>query len=139
VLAVRFVAGRLVCLGTTAVSSAAMAFFLMPPVHSFRVSDTSDRFALCFYDAVGLVVAKSAPSRKKCACSREEPTPNSYPVRSPQTDIQAVMTELMSSDVGARLNVAGVAVDVARTARICASRLVLGKERDGVESISFFR
>jgi hypothetical protein len=113
VLAVHFVAGRLVSLGMTAVCSAAMAFFLMPPVHSFRISQTSDRIALGLYSALGLVVAKSAPSRKKRAIIREGPRQNNNLVKLSEVDTQVVMTELMSSDVGARLRVAGVAVDVA--------------------------
>ena len=65
------VAGRLVGLGVTAVCSAAIAFFLMPPVYSLRVSQTSDLVALILYGTVGLVLTKSAPSRTRRAVIRE--------------------------------------------------------------------
>jgi Domain of unknown function (DUF4118) len=112
-LAGQVVAGRLVGLSITAVCSAAMAYFLMPPVFSLRISQTSDLFALAFYGSVGLVIAKSGPSRQKRIALREEPIRNIPPLKQPEADVRAVMTELMSSDLGVRLRAEDIAIEAA--------------------------
>ena len=72
-LIVSSIAGRSAGLTVTAACSACLAFFLMPPIFSFRVAQIQDIVALSFYGAAGLVVAGAAPSKRKTADPQREP------------------------------------------------------------------
>jgi K+-sensing histidine kinase KdpD len=56
-----------------AMCSATMAFFLMPPLFSLRVSQTHDIVAIVLYVTAGLVLAKTASSYKKGGGGRVDP------------------------------------------------------------------
>jgi hypothetical protein len=60
-------AGRIVGFAITAICGAAMAFFLMPPVFSFRISHPRDMLTLALYGTAGLVFAKAAPRKRRAA------------------------------------------------------------------------
>ncbi len=97
------IAGRLAGLSITALGSATMAFFLMPPLYSLRVSQTHDIVVLAFYGGAGLVLAKAAPSRKKRAFIRVDTVCDQTPRRALETDLSRAVADLMSSDLGGPL------------------------------------
>jgi hypothetical protein len=105
------IAGRVVGLGITALCSATMAFFLMPPLYSLRVSRSHDIVALSFYGTVGLVLAKTAPSKKKkFAAAGVDPVCIVAPRQGLETNLSLTVADLMSSDLGDRLRAVDFAV-----------------------------
>ena len=64
-LVAHITAGRLIGLSVAALCTTTMAFFLMPPVFSLRVSKSSDMFALALYGAAELVIVRVTPCRGK--------------------------------------------------------------------------
>ena len=96
------IAGRLAGLGITALCSTTMAFFLMPPVFSLRVSQTRDMIALTLYGVAGLVLARTAPPKKRVLSSVEKPCTVS--ARSHvESDPSRAVEDVMSTDLGIRL------------------------------------
>lgn len=103
-------AGRLAGLSITALCSATMAFFLMPPLFSLRVSQTHDIVALAFYGGAGLVLAKAAPSRKKRALIRVDTVCEQAPCRTLETDLSRAVADVLSSALGSPLRALDFAV-----------------------------
>jgi hypothetical protein len=104
------IAGRLVGLSITAFCSATMAFFLMPPLYSLRVSQTHDIIALAFYGTAGLVLAKTAPPERKRAVVRVAPICDRGPRERVETDLSRAVADLMSSELGGRLSAVDFAI-----------------------------
>lgn len=97
------VAGRVIGLSVTTLCGAFMAFFCMPPFFSFRVSQMHDVLALAAYGVVGLVLAGTAPSKRRAAGN---PAIQQYDLCIPErveVDIESTIAELLSSALGDRL------------------------------------
>ncbi len=102
------IAGRVIGLSITAFCSASMAYFVMPPVFSFRVSQTHDLLALALYGTAGLLLAKMAPARGRRGLVRVDwPSPVEGPGRA-WTELSTAMAILTSSELGYRLQVLDV-------------------------------
>ncbi len=104
-------AGRLVGLSITVLCGVSMAFFLMPPTFSLRVSQTHDIVALAFYGTAGLVFAKSTPKNKRAA-ARIDPIRDLGGRKGEGSDLATAAADLISSDLGASLG----AIDLYATA-----------------------
>lgn len=108
-LAGHVIAGRLAGFSVTALCSATMAFFLMPPVFSFRVSKTQDIVVLAFYGATGLVLAKTAPKKKRTPL-RVDPVCDHPQCERLETDLSPAVADLMASDLGVSLRAVNLAI-----------------------------
>lgn len=140
-------AGRLTGLSITIFCSAAMAFFLMPPRFSLRVSESRDVLVLSLYGCVGLVTAKATRSRPKqkavsADCIREFCPTRPSPV---ETDLSRILGELMSSELEAVLEpiiIAGsgegftVPCSSEETHRLLADALAFALQTRGIQRIS---
>lgn len=119
--AIHVLAGRLAGVGVTVLCSATMAYFVMPPVFSFRVSQTHDLIALAIYGATGLLLVKTAPTRKYADPLPLEPS--GYPYVSSRcqgTDLADALSDVMSSALGARLQALGLALPEGTLTLPCA-------------------
>jgi len=96
-------AGRFIGLSVIAIWSAATAYFLMPPQHSFRISHTGDLVALALFGTAGLVFAKTVPEGKQPV--RDQPdVPERTPPPAALVDLEEVLVNVMSSSgLGDRL------------------------------------
>jgi len=83
--------------------SACMALFLMPPVLSLRVSQPHDLLTLTFYIAVGLVLARTTPSKREQALVEWDQIQRFPLLDTPRTELSRTVAELMSSDLGPEL------------------------------------
>lgn len=125
-LAGYLLAGRLAGFGITAVWAAAMAYFLMPPIFSWRVSHPRDVATLVLYGTVGLVLARTSPARKQYPAVVEQDTAKITPSVGVRTYLEVALSELMSSNLGARLRGSQIAVNITRDAALsCAHADVL--------------
>lgn len=87
-------AGRRAGFSVVALWSAATAYFVMPPVYSFRVSDPSDLAALGLYGAIGLVAARITPTKRPP--SNKLSVPGSEALDG-LVDLKAIWADLCSS------------------------------------------
>jgi hypothetical protein len=93
-------AGKAGGFAVTVLCGSAVAFFLMPPLFSFRVSNPHDIVALAFYGTAGLVLAKTAPSRGKTAALRARAGVTWGGSDARQTDLAGVIDDLRESEIG---------------------------------------
>jgi len=98
------IAGRPGGLAVTAIYSLTLAFFVMPPRFSLRVTHRQDILALAFYGAAGLVLTETTPSAKK---KRELVRTRSQGDFNPRlrvgTSLSLAISHVMNSDLGVRL------------------------------------
>jgi hypothetical protein len=97
----RIVVGRLAGLITTVACGAAIAYFFMAPIFSFRISQPIDAIALSLYGAVGLVLFETNRGRTEIC-----PTgisPSLFSRARPHTNIGSIISELARTDLGDRL------------------------------------
>ena len=131
-------AGRLAGFGVTALWGAATAYFLMAPVYSLRVSSSVDLAALALYGTVGLVLAKTAPRKKRLP--RNEPKTVTAG-RSPEVlvDIKTVLADLASRSgiqvEASRLN--GLRCSYEDAVRVLSDVLAAVDLEPGVRLVSF--
>jgi hypothetical protein len=104
------IAGRLAGLTITALCTATMAFFLMPPLFSLRVSQTHDIVALALYGTAGLVLARTVPPKRKRAVVRVDSVCDIGLRTRVETDVSGAVADLMSSDLWGRLSAVDFAV-----------------------------
>ena len=93
-------AGRLAGLCVTAACGAAMAYFAMPPVFSFQVTEPADVATLGAYGVVGFVILRKGPARHS-RFSGELST--QAPRTMPRTALSLALEDVLGSHVGARL------------------------------------
>ncbi|HWF11315.1 MAG TPA: DUF4118 domain-containing protein [Bryobacteraceae bacterium] len=110
--------GRPAGLLLTAACGAAVAFFVMPPVFSFRVARTRDLLTLAFFGTAGLVLTQRAPSRK-----RQQSIPPMWapPRERREVALEDIVAEFTASDAGARLRDAAAAIAVKGCALPCTA------------------
>lgn len=140
--------GGLAGVGTTAVCAATIAFFLMPPVLSFRVSETRDLIALAVFGTAGLVLAQSPRSRRRLRLAGVEPSKEASTIPPhPESDLHDVVEQLMASDLGMRLRKLGFAVpdggltlpcNQAEASRILFDVSALASETPGIQHLSIY-
>lgn len=109
-------AGRMVGLSITAFCSAMVAYFLMTPVYSLRVSQPYDVAALALYGSVGLALARTMPSKRPGALSTgivQIPAPSRV-----EADLEAALADVKSCELGVLLR-AGKIKLAARTPLFC--------------------
>src|SRR5438874_17940 len=95
--------GRLAGLTITVLYTATISFFLMPPFLSFRVSRNRDIAALALYGAAGLVLSRSAPSKRKHLPAQSEQARGFLGFAPNQTEISSAVDLLMESQLGEQL------------------------------------
>ena len=102
------IGGRPGGLGVTALYGLTLAFFVMPPRFSLRVTHRQDILALAFYGAAGLVLTETTPSaKKKREPARARPRRDFNPRQHVETDLALAISHVMSSDLGMRLRALG--------------------------------
>lgn len=106
--AAHLLAGRLVGMGITTLCSGIMAYFLMPPVYSLRVSQKHDLVVLGLYTMVGLVLSRTTPSKTKRAATPVDAVHCHASGDGRQTHLSTAVADLMSSDLGIRLRTLGL-------------------------------
>lgn len=98
------IGGRPGGLGVTALYGLTLAFFVMPPRFSLRVTHRQDILALAFYGAAGLVLTETTPSaKKKREPARARPQRDFNPRQRVETDLALAISHVMSSCLGVRL------------------------------------
>jgi hypothetical protein len=114
-------AGRLAGLTATALWSAGTAYFFMPPIYSFYVSDSRDVAALALYGTVGLVLARTRPlARRSWRNGRE--ISEVRPLPATVVDLQKVLADLtFSSELGERLKQEQIEVETSHLHRFRCS------------------
>ena len=85
--------GRLAGFLVTAFCAGSIAYFLMAPVHSFRISGMLDLLALTLYGISGMVFARTVPAAK----SDPEPIPVPSWSRSFETEVSTAVASLLAS------------------------------------------
>lgn len=110
-LAVRLAIGRLAALGVAAAGGGFIAYFLMPPVFSFRVSRTSDLVILACYGAVGFVLVRVQRNASENV-DRQVRHPNHTPIRRSGTAVSPAVEKLLASDLGDLLSRSSVVMDL---------------------------
>ncbi|HEX4275151.1 MAG TPA: DUF4118 domain-containing protein [Bryobacteraceae bacterium] len=118
VFAITMRVGRVAGLALTALCGAVMAFFMMPPVFSFRVLRTSDVLALAFYATTGLVLTHTAPSRRRRALPDTQWAP--APKRL-EADLATAVADLDASALGERLRKVAGAIAIEGCALPCTA------------------
>jgi hypothetical protein len=97
------IGGRLGGLGVTVLFGVTLAFFWMPPRFSLRVAPREDIYALAFYGAAGLVLAETAPSKKKKLEPIRPYRGGGEPRQRLETRLSSALETVMSSELGERL------------------------------------
>ena len=138
--------GRFAGLSITALCGVSMAFFLMPPIFSIRVSQSHDIVALAFYGAGGLVLARSAPKKRR-ALVQVRPISDLGVRKRVETDLSCGIADVISSDLGVRLRAldfdvatGGVSLPCTpdETRRILSDVLTAALQTPGVERVSVY-
>ncbi len=106
----------MVGLSITALCSALMAYFLMTPVYSFRVSQPSDIAALALYGSVGLVLARTIPFKRHRALSTG--IPQIHAPSRVEADLEAALADVKSYQLGVLLRAEKIKL-AARTTLLC--------------------
>src|ERR1700736_4546323 len=88
------VVGRLVGLCVTAACGAAMAYFAMPPVFSFQVTEPADVATLGAYGVVGFFILRKGPARHSRFARW---LPREAPREMPGTDLSLALEDVLES------------------------------------------
>jgi hypothetical protein len=111
VLGLFALAGRLAGFSVMILWSAGTAYFLMPPVYSFRIANAGDLAAIALYGAVGLVLARTAPGPRR-PVRNEHDIPGTESPRAALVNLATVLADLISSSsLGERLKERQVEID----------------------------
>ena len=113
------VVGRLVGLCVTAACGAAMAYFAMPPVFSFQVTEPADVATLGAYGVVGFFILRKGPARHSRFARW---LPREAPREMPGTDLSLALEDVLESPVGAQLRARRVELTSAALPRVPGSR-----------------
>jgi Domain of unknown function (DUF4118) len=111
VLASHRLAGRVLALITTALCSMMIAYFLMPPYLSFRVSQTRDMVMIACFGAMGLVVSRSGARYRVRARGNPAGAQTGPRVAGSTTALAPAVADVMSTDIGALLRGTGIGID----------------------------
>ncbi len=104
------IAGRLAGLGITAACTAFLAYFVMPPVLSFRISNARDIVALTLYGVAGLVLARSAPKKLRTAKPLRDVSHETGKRQRIESALSAVVDDIIAAHVADQMNTTVVTV-----------------------------
>jgi hypothetical protein len=100
-----------------ALCSAVMAYFLMTPVFSFRVSQPVDLAALVLYNSLGVVLALTQSKKKQIDLRSQYMKMCAEP--RVEVDVQTALADILSTHVGAFLRQSGISVETGTYALPC--------------------